>query len=104
MAAKLGKAVTHHEEHQHKKLQNQVKQQILYIYSCTKPMTAKHGKVVTLLKWIPLKNYGRLPQWGGHVRSRDKLNTFYLHFQETYGHQTMQGTVLLWEARTLKAT
>ena len=41
-------------------------------------------------------------QWGGHVRSRDKLNILYLHMHETYGHQTNQGAILLWEVLTLK--
>lgn len=37
----------------------------------------------------------------GFVKPRDKLNTIYLHLQETYGHQTRQGAGLL--APTLKA-
>lgn len=38
------------------------------------------------------------------LRSRDKLNTFYLHLQETYRQQIIQGAVFLWEAPTLIAT
>ena len=34
------------------------------------------------------------PQWGGQVRSRNKLNTLYVHLQKTHGHQTMQGADL----------
>ena len=34
-------------------------------------------------------------QRGGHVGSRYKLNTLYLHLQGTYRHQTRQGAVLL---------
>ena len=44
------------------------------------------------------------PQWGGHVRWHNKSHTLYLHLQETCGHQTRQGVVLLWEAPTHKAT
>ena len=42
--------------------------------------------------------------WGWQVRSCNKLNTLYLHLQETHGHQTRQGVVLLWKVTTLKAT
>ena len=38
------------------------------------------------------------------MRSRDKLNTLYLHLQKTYQHQIRQGGDLLWEAPILKFT
>ena len=41
----------------------------------TMPMFTRLTRVVTL-------------QWGGHVGSRDKLNTLYLHLKDTYRHQT----------------
>ena len=41
---------------------------------------------------------------GGHVKSRDKLNTLYLHLQKTHNHQIKQGTDLKWEAPIYKAT
>ena len=42
------------------------------------------------------------PEWGGHVRSRDKLNTLYLHLQKTHEHQIRQGADLQWEASILQ--
>ena len=42
------------------------------------------------------------PEWGGHVRSLEKLNTLYLHLQKTRGQQTSQGVDLEWEAAILK--
>ena len=36
----------------------------------------------------------------GLVRSNEKLNTLYLHFQKTYGYQTRQDGDLTWEAPT----
>ena len=39
------------------------------------------------------------PQWGGHLRSREKSNT-YLHLQKTREHQI---TDLQWESPILKA-
>ena len=44
------------------------------------------------------------PQWGGLVRLRYKLNTLYLHLQNTHGYQTDQGADLLWEFPNFKAT
>ena len=41
------------------------------------------------------------PQWGGHVRSRDKLNT-YIHLQKNHGHQTRQSVDLPWGPPTIK--
>ena len=38
------------------------------------------------------------------VRSYDKLNTWFLHLQKIYEHQTRQGGDLLWEAPSLKTT
>ena len=43
-------------------------------------------------------------QWGGHVRSCDKLNALYLHLQKTYEHQITQGADLQWQAPIVKAT
>ena len=45
-----------------------------------------------------------LRYWGGYVRSRDKLNTLYLHLQKTCRGQTKQGVDLQWQAPMLKAT
>ena len=41
------------------------------------------------------------PQWGGLVRSRDKLNALHFHLQNTHGYQTRQGTGLPLEASAL---
>ena len=40
----------------------------------------------------------------GFVRSREKLDTIYLHLQRTHGHQTRQAAGLQSDAPTLKAT
>ena len=58
---------------------------ILYISTCTWPTTTKYGKVVTYWKRLPSPN-SYDPKKGGLMRSRDKLNTLYLHLQKTYGH------------------
>ena len=39
----------------------------------------------------------------GHVRSGDKLKTFYLHYHNTYGYQTWQGGYIQWKAFFYKA-
>lgn len=44
------------------------------------------------------------PQWGGLVRSPDKLNTLYLDLQKTHEHQTRQNGNLLAEILTYKDT
>ena len=56
----------------------------------TMPMFTRLTRVVTL-------------QWGGHVGSRDKLNTLYLHLKDTYRHQTRKFAVLLGKDPTLQA-
>ena len=38
------------------------------------------------------------------MRSRDKLNSLYLHLQKPHKHQTRPGGDLLWQAPTLKVT
>ena len=43
-------------------------------------------------------------QCGGHVSSRDKLNTLYLHLQKSHEHQIRQVANLQWETLILKAT
>ena len=43
-------------------------------------------------------------QWDGHIRSRDKLNTLYIHLQKTHEHQTKEGDDWQWDAPILKAT
>ena len=45
-----------------------------------------------------------LSQQGGHVRSRGKLNTLYIHLQKIHGHQTRQGADLHREASILRTT
>ena len=42
-------------------------------------------------------------QWGGPVRSHDKLNT-YLQLQKSHGHQRRQVADLQWGDPILKAT
>ena len=44
------------------------------------------------------------PQGGGHVRSHDKLNTLYIHQQNTYKYQIKKGVDLQWEALIFNAT
>ena len=41
------------------------------------------------------------PKWSGLVRSRDKLNTLYLHLQKTHEHRNWLD--LSWEVPNLKA-
>ena len=50
-------------------------------------------KLITVVKYrkeLPPINLHD-PQWGGHVRSRDKLNILYLHLQKIHDHQNRHG-------------
>ena len=58
-----------------------------YIYSSAIPMTTKFGRLVTCSgRNPPSKSRDLLITW-----SRDKLKHLYMHFHNTYGHQTWQG-------------
>ena len=52
--------------------------------------------------WLTTKSFNPLSRkilWTcGHVKLRDKLKTFYLHYHNTFGHQTWQGGYLQGEA------
>ena len=63
--------------------------------------------IVTRPSWMvtyrnkPTSSIRMTLQLGSPVRSCDKLNTFYLHLQNTYGHQIRQGADLKLEAPIL---
>ena len=64
------------------------------VYTCTStiPMATKLGKMVTYCwKTPPTKSCDLLIKW-----SRDKCKILYLHFRNTYGHQTWQSDNLPW--------
>lgn len=52
-------------------------------------MTSKRRKVVTYYKIQPIKSQCSFEHEA--LRSRDKLNTFYLHYHNTYSYQSWQG-------------
>ena len=52
-------------------------------------MTSKRRKVVTYYKIQPIKSECSFEHEA--LRSRDKLNTFYLHYHNTYSYQSWQG-------------
>ena len=66
------------------------------------PMVTKFVRVVTYHEELPFI-ISMAPQWSGLVRSRDKLNTFYLHLQKTHGYQTREGANLPLESQACKA-
>ena len=53
-------------------------------------MVAKPIRVMAYHKELPAINFHDL-LIHDHVRSRDRLNTLYLHLQKTCGYQTRQG-------------
>ena len=58
-----------------------------YISNSTRPFSIKLGTVMTYVEGFPpTKSYEF--QSRGHVMSRDKLETFKLHFHKTYKHET----------------
>ena len=70
---------------------------ICHTSTCTRPMVTKHGKVVTYCEsLLPINSQN--PVNMGHVRSRDKLTTFYLHYHNAYGHLTCPSGDLTWGA------
>ena len=50
--------------------------------------------------WLTIRNlnpWSHTTLWTrDHVGSRDKLKTFYIHYHNTYGHQTWQGGCAQW--------
>ena len=59
-------------------------------------------------RWLTIRNLNPLNHttlWTrGHVRSRDKSKIFYVHYHNTYGHQTWQGGCIQWGASIHKVT
>ena len=71
----------------HMVLWGHVTNSICHTSTCTRPMVTKHGKVVTYCEsLLPINSQN--PVNMGHVMSRDKLTTFYLHYHNAYGHLT----------------
>ena len=60
-------------------------------------------KVVTCREELPPINSQPF-QWGGLVRTRDKLNSLDLHLQKTHEHHTRQSAALLGQAFTITIT
>ena len=76
-----------------------VTNQILYIFTYTKPIVIKHGEVVVYREGLlPINSSNPL-----NMQLRDKLKT-YPHCQNAYGHQTCQGGDIVRGASTRKFT
>ena len=60
-------------------------------------MATTFGIMVTYLdRLLPKKSHDPLIIWlRGFIRSHEKLESLYLHYQNAYGHQTWQDVNLL---------
>ena len=65
-------------------------------------MTTKLGIMVTYLdRLLPKKSHDPLIIWlRGFVRSHEKVESLYLHYQNAYGHQTWLDDELCWVTST----
>ena len=96
MATKHGKVVNLHENHQTINPHNPLNM-------CSQEVTWQTKNIISpqdlSKRWHTPRSSNPdisiTSQWG-HVRSRDKLNTLYLHLQKTHRHQTSQGADLQW--------